>query len=212
MANQTSLAGSGPSTIGGTGVVSVGTPQWLMLFGDSTVFAPTVTTWPTPLQRQAEISGGGVWDLYNVGLGGSTVASGLAALTTTLAGMPPALYASDVRVLINYGVNDMAAMPSAGTWQANYLAMIDAIHAKWPTARIYLMRPWFRTHDADSDTLAGWIATIIAARATFVFPGPDERIWLKGSDDGATMTVDGAHYSAAGNVEAVNQWKAILWP
>ena len=33
---------------------------------------------------------------------------------------------------------------------------------------------------------------------------------LEGGDDGATMTSDGIHYSAAGLAEVIAQWSAII--
>lgn len=58
--------------------------------------------------------------------------------------------------------------------------------------------------------MAGWIDAIIADYPGRCYAGHDERIWLEGGDNGATMTYDGTHYSAAGQAECVNQWKTIL--
>jgi lysophospholipase L1-like esterase len=184
-----------------------------MLFGDSKTELGSVTTWPTPLARRGETLTGRIWRDDSVGVGGRTVATTLAAITQMFSTMPAATGATDIRVLINLGVNDITTgLPAEATWEANYLAIIDAIHAKWPTARVYLMRPWVRSFDTDSDTVAVRVGHLVAARPSFVFVGPDERIWLKGSDNGTTMTVDGTHYSVAGKLEIVNQWAAVLWP
>jgi hypothetical protein len=61
----------------------------------------------------------------------------------------------------------------------------------------------------QADEFAGWIDTLIVARA-YVRAGPDERVWLKGQDDGATNTTDGVHYSAAGQTACAGKWRALL--
>lgn len=95
-------------------------------------------------------------------------------------------------------------------WKANYQAIIDTIHARWPSVLIYLTRPWRSTGGTHWDDIAGYIDDLVAANPTFVFVGDDERVWVKGADNGATMTTDGVHYSAAGEAEAVLQKKAVL--
>lgn len=210
-AQTTTIGGIGSTTISGSARTTVGLGRWMLLFGDSKTAPTAINTWMAPLVTASETRGGS-WQYYDVGVGGATVATLTTALTATLAAMPVANLAGDIRVLINLGVNDMLALPAEATWTANYLTILDAIHEKWPTARVYLMRPWARTQDANSDTVAGWVAAIVAARSSFVSIGPDERIWLKGADDGATMTTDGTHYSAAGNTAAATQWAAVLWP
>jgi len=163
--------------------------------------------WTQSLQTALASATGNVWQVQNAGVGGATVASARAAITTTLATYP------DVTewVLCNWGANDWSGgLPAEATWEADYEAILDAIHAKWPTVPVYIMRPWDRGHDADAAIVSGWITTIQAARSSFVTIGPDEAVWLKGADNGATMTVDGVHYSAAGNTEVVNQWRTVM--
>lgn len=119
-------------------------------------------------------------------------------------GEPPA------SILINIGAHDLIfGLPDGATWRSQFQSALDALNAEWPAARIYLMTPWVRGKDADADTMAGWIDTVIASRAAFVFDGPDERVWFKGADDGAAMG-DGTHYNAAGNAECYRQWRARL--
>jgi hypothetical protein len=38
----------------------------------------------------------------------------------------------------------------------------------------------------------------------------DERVWLEGGDDGATMTTDGVHYSSAGQTACAAAWQTVL--
>lgn len=113
-------------------------------------------------------------------------------------------------ILINLGANDFAAMPAEATWKANYTSIIDSFRAKWATSTIYLARPWSRGQGANSNIMAGWIDDIIAGYASRVALGHDERVWMEGGDDGTTMTTDGIHYSAAGQIECAAQWQTVL--
>lgn len=123
----------------------------------------------------------------------------------------PTALSARVVALINIGVNDFSgALPDQTAWQNAMLSLIDRISYRWPDSAIYIMRPWARGFDTRADTMAGWIDNVIAARPTRAALGPDERVWLKGADDGATMTTDGTHYSAAGNAEVVEQWLTTL--
>jgi hypothetical protein len=116
-----------------------------------------------------------------------------------------------VNILFNLGVNDVwEGLPDETTWKADVLYILDAFKAVNPDMVAYVMRPWIRGRDAYCGTLADWIDDVVAARPTWVHLGPDERIWLKGADDGATMTYDGIHYSAAGNAECAAQWQTTL--
>lgn len=111
-------------------------------------------------------------------------------------------------VLMNFGANGLAADPTQ--WENTYIAALDQIHAALPNMQIYLSRPWKRGSDAAADAKADQIDVVVAARSAFTHLGDDERIWMKGADDGATMTVDGLHYSAAGQTGAANAKKAAL--
>ncbi len=120
-----------------------------------------------------------------------------------LAGRP-----EHVAALVNIGVNDFGTSspgPSVTQWIADMTTVIDAVHAQWPDALVFLMRPWKRGFDARADQFAAAIDIIIAAR-DFTRLGPDERIWLKGSDNGTTNTTDGIHYSVAGESACVDAW------
>lgn len=145
----------------------------------------------------------------NGGISGATVATYAGTIAATLANMPTAA-TSPIRVLINLGVNDFAALPVEATWEADYLTIIDAALVKWPTARIYLMLPWQLAQDANANTVATRIGHLIAARPGQVFAGPDERVWLKGSDNGTTNTSDGKHYSDAGHIAGAAAWAVVL--
>lgn len=81
-------------------------------------------------------------------------------------------------------------------------SVLDALHARWPLAQIGVSHVWYRGKTAECAALNGWIDTVLAdGRLDWTYPGDDESVWLEGGDDGATMTMDGVHYSAAGQTE-----------
>jgi hypothetical protein len=98
---------------------------------------------------------------------------------------------------------------------ANYQAaleyVLDALHAKYPQAAVYVARPWRQGAEfvAPTNDWATRIGVVVAARS-WAHLGHDERVWLEGGDDGATMSVDGVHYSAAGIIECAHQWATVL--
>lgn len=146
------------------------------------------------------------WTYSNKGVSGATVESTLLAIDSTLATM-----ARNYKyVLINLGVNNFVSLPEEATWRSNYQSIITAINGKWPTAKLYLTKPWKRDYDATAVTVAGWIDTLVAANPGVCFVADNEAVWLKGADNGATMTLDGIHYSAAGMTEKANQMITVL--
>lgn len=176
----------------------------ILLVGDSKTYDGG-NTWPASLVSNLNsATPGTTWSKTNLGTGGNTAHNAQINIDTQLA----ALSENHAVVLINLGVNDFDNATETA-WKADILYVADAIHTKWPQTVVRMMRPWKRSNDATADTYAGWIADIIAAR-TFIVAGPDERTWLKGADDGATMTTDGIHYSAAGETECAAQWKSNL--
>jgi len=115
-------------------------------------------------------------------------------------------------VCINLGTNDLPLSPVEATWKADYLTIIDALHAKWPLAVIKLMRPWQRGYNAEADTMAGWIDDLVAARPAFVLLGPDERDFLEAGNDGVTYTVEGLHPNALGYDLTAREWINLIDP
>jgi FMN-dependent NADH-azoreductase len=148
------------------------------------------------------------------GISSGTVSDHVGLIASELAKVPA--NQTEYIFILNLGINDIGLGQNVETtWKANYLTILDAIHAAFPTAKAYVAKPWSRGNAgwySSLDTMAGWIDSITAARSTFTYAGPDERTWVKGADDGATMTSDGVHYSTAGNTEAAAQWKAIIQP
>lgn len=142
-----------------------------------------------------------------IAVGGSTsvaMAAEIDADLATRAGTPQPRY-----VLLNLGANDYGT--AEADWKTATTYILDAIHAKWPQTKIYLMDTWRQGQDAWSDTLATWRHDVIATRY-FSFIGPDERIFLKGADDGATYTVDGIHPNTAGDQLTALEWSRSINP
>ena len=142
-------------------------------------------------------------------MGGRTTASAKAAIDAELAAKTD----TPDYILYNLGANDISAMPVQATWQTNALYIWDAMHTKWPNAKIYVMKVWIRGQNTNADTYDDtWLPTAVALRSSFVFldSALDERVFLKGSDDGNTYTTDGIHPNHAGYVLMAGVWKTAL--
>lgn len=115
-------------------------------------------------------------------------------------------------ICLNIGANDIAGvMPAEADFKTDLTYILDALNTEWPAAKIYVMRPWVKGDDADSDTLDGWIDTVIATRPTFAYAGPDERVFIKSTDNGATyMSVDNIHPNSLGYALTARQWTADM--
>lgn len=113
---------------------------------------------------------------------------------------------------VNIGVNDMTPPATAqASYEASLGSLLDKIHAAWPSCNVGVSKVWMPGRDAESDAMAGWVDNVLSTRAAWASVSDDERVWLKGADNGATMCVDGGpHYSAAGNAEKVNQIKTWM--
>lgn len=111
-------------------------------------------------------------------------------------------------VLFNLGANDIGR--DAASWAVLAGQIVDAMKVKWPALRAYFMRPWMRNQAATVTSVADGIDIVIAARPTWCFLGPDERVFLENGDNGVTYTVDGIHPNAAGYALTAAQWKTVL--
>lgn len=114
--------------------------------------------------------------------------------------------------LINLGANDIESdgspAPDETTWKTNYQYIIDALVAAFPGCKIILSKPSEIYADNNSATVAGYIDDLITANPGVCYEGDNELVWKKGADNYATMTIDGQHYSTAGQVEAETQKEA----
>jgi len=142
------------------------------------------------------------------GVNGATVASYAADIAANLSGINPDVPVP--AVLINLGVNEIGAPPASATWRANYQTIIDAVHAKWAIAVIYIAYPWRQGFDANAAVLHGYIDQLLTDNVGLCVAGPDEVAVIQPPDDGATNTTDGIHYSAAGNVAWASAWETTL--
>ena len=186
----------------------------LMFLGDSRT-DPMNNTWPATLNSALTTATSFHWGMANGGASGSGVISTFSTISGIIAQYDRLTVSDRLCVLINLGVNDVTSpdpggLPVQATWIADYESIIDTITTRWPRAHIWLMKPWKRDFDANMATVAGWINTIQAARSSYVSIGPDESVWLKGSDNGNTYTSDGIHYSAAGEALCATQWQSVL--
>lgn len=140
--------------------------------------------------------------------GGATAASRAATVVADLASM--AACGIPEYALLNLGANETNAMPAEADFKTNYNTIIDTIEATYSGIKIRVMRPWRKNFAAECNTLAGWIADIVAAQGGNVALGPDERIFLEGGDDGATYTVEGIHPNAVGAALTAAQWLTVM--
>lgn len=142
---------------------------------------------------------------------GETVALARTRIDADLATMLGPETVNVAQILFNLGVTSLGTMPPQATFESDYGYLLDALHTKYPAAIIYCARPWARGYGAAPDTMAGWIATVVAARSPWAQLGHDERVWLEGGDDGATMTTDGVHYTyPLGFATAAAQWMTAM--
>lgn len=161
-----------------------------MTFGDSKTFEGAYQTKLTSLLNAAT---GASWtESVRRAEGGYTVAIWNSIIDATLAAIDSATY-YPVYILFNLGANDVGGALVEATWKANFANIIDRMHLKWSATKIYIMRAGRQGKDTECNNLATWISDVIATRGTWAFLGPDERVFLKGSDDYATETSDGIH-------------------
>lgn len=140
-----------------------------------------------------------------IGVGGQTVASMKLLVDAQLA----AASGTPEFILCNLGANDAASMPEEAAFKTNYQYIFDAMHTKWASVKIYVMRIWNRAQEANSTTLDGWIDDLVTANA-FVYAGPDERIFLENGDAGVTYMADDAHPNSAGYDLTAAQWRTAI--
>lgn len=141
--------------------------------------------------------------------GGASVAQKAATIVADLAARPEGPLSRQF-VTITLGTNDANSLPAEAAWKADAATILDAIHVKWPYARVGWALPWHRDRVAACNTLAGWIADVIAPRSSWAFVGPDERVYLENGDNGVTYTTDGTHPNVAGYTLAAAQWQTAL--
>lgn len=112
-------------------------------------------------------------------------------------------------VLINLGSNDLVYINGGSvnqaSWTANMGTILDAVHTKWPTANVYLMRvynsDWPTEQTALDDT---YIPAVLVGRTAWAFVGPDERTFLPGN------VSDNTHPNATGYDLTAAEWQTVM--
>jgi len=114
-------------------------------------------------------------------------------------------------VLINLGSNDVFYVHygplTYETWSADMGYIMDAVHAKWPDARVLLARPFSTgaefgaAFDLYDDT---WIPAVIAPRSDWAGLGPDERAYL------VPYLADVTHPTAEGYQLTADEWQTAM--
>jgi hypothetical protein len=123
-------------------------------------------------------------------------------------------YADYNLFLLNIGANDFVLGTSEADFKTYVQNAVNDLVGKYANAKILISKPWRRGYGAQADTMAGWIDDLIAANPGVLFFGDDERVWMEGGDDGATMTFDGIHHSDLGvtaKIAAVRVCTLALW-
>lgn len=143
---------------------------------------------------------------FDLASGGATVASRKASIDADLALRTQTFKA----VLINLGANDVGSMPAQATFETNLAYILDALHAKWPNARILVASSWRRGFDSESATLKSWEANVLATRGPWAVAGPDEAVFIKQADDGASCTSDGTHWNSTCYQAEALEWAQDL--
>lgn len=105
-------------------------------------------------------------------------------------------------IMCNLGINDVSAGTVEATFKASYLAILDAIHTKWPDALIGLMKLYRPA--GGTDNVNSWIDYVITQRPAFVSAGPDENAFLPGH------MADSVHPDATGYALTAAAWKAWM--
>lgn len=102
-------------------------------------------------------------------------------------------------VFVNIGTNEVPSLPVEATWKADFAYSLDAIHTKWPNARVMVELVWRETYDTQCDTLATWTQDVLSTRSWATAP-IDERVYFAPNE--ATYSSDGAHLDLAPGIAA----------
>lgn len=146
----------------------------------------------------------------SVGFTGALGQSG--GTTATVNGLVPAFLASQTLqpqwALVNLGSNDVPKIHdgtlTSSAWLASMGTLLDAIHARWPSTQVRLMRVYHTTYPTECDTIAGWMDTVVASRSAWAAVGPDERVFLPGHVSDVT------HPDSTGYGLTASAWQTVM--
>jgi hypothetical protein len=173
----------------------------VLVLGDSKSILTTSTTYPQYLFGLLNTATGKSWKevLPRGATGGWTIAEVYVWCVNNIASVTPVpQYA-----LLNIGVND-GAMTEAN-WRIYLDALLELIHTTFPSCQVYVTRPWLQGNEAYCDNVATRISDIVTLYLSYAHLGADERVYLKGSDDGATWTSDGIHPTDPAGYQLMSQ-------
>jgi lysophospholipase L1-like esterase len=141
---------------------------------------------------------------YRLSSGGWTMVNVQAAIDAWLA----SAVGTPKKVLLYLGANDVLAMPVEATYKSNLAYIIDAIHAKWANALIYVGCGGRTGEEANTATLTGWNAAVIATKSPYTKVGINYTPIFSGNE--ATLLADSVHPNNAGYIAMAQAWKAII--
>lgn len=139
---------------------------------------------------------------------GYTAADMAAVIDARLAAYPVYVF-MPTDVIVGYGANDCKNAGTIASYAASMAYIVDAVHAKWPLARIWLTTAYrggysmsiFDGFYADNEVIR-------AARSGYVFHGDDERAWFY--PNLATYSTDEVHFNSAGRAAKVAAVKTAM--
>lgn len=176
-----------------------------VLFGDSKTARGE---WDYVFNHYAQMATGYKWTMdANLAVGGWHVGDARSNIDALLAAQPASV--SPEIIMSNFGANDVDSGTLPSTYKGNYLYTLDAIHAKWPSATIYIANAFNSDQVTACNDMAAVNAEIVAERS-FVRAGIDERAFLAAYDSGATNLADPKHPSTAGYVATALAWVSVV--
>ena len=164
--------------------------------GDSTWTGESLTT-----SKLIPGLGAGWGFVREMGVSGATSTSWKTGIDAVLAATS---FNRDPFVVITcIGKNDMAAMPSQATFEANVAYVWDAFHVKWPSMKIIYESPWRSGQDANSNLIKGYLANVAATRS-WVSLGTDETDYFRTAElaTPGSYSSDGIHINTAAGTTA----------
>lgn len=174
--------------------------------GDDTPPALGENGFPPILLASLQASGQRWHEIARIGLSGYSVA----ALKDEIDARLSAIISAPDYILLNLGRNNVDYKTNATLWVSNYQYIIDAMHAKWPLAKVYLMRVGAQSEPTVWVSMGDVHIPLVIAGRVWAHLGPDERVFLEGGDDYATYTTDGSHPNRAGYTLTAVEWKTVI--
>lgn len=95
-------------------------------------------------------------------MSGQTIAQAAAAVDAWIA-LQTATTPADW-IILNEGTNDLFAMPAQVPQETNYAYVLDALHTRWPTATVVVIKPWTPLQTGTAAILATRIDNVLATR------------------------------------------------